>query len=400
MNKLYLALGLAAAAAVAGWYFWPKGQAGMQSMGGAPEVSVVTIKAEPLVVTKDLPGRTSAVRVAEIRPQVTGIITKRFFEEGGEVEQGQQLYQIDPAPYQAAYNSARANLQKADANLKSVEAKASRYGELIKIGGISQQEFDDVTASLAQARADIAIAKAATATAKINLDYTKVLSPISGRIGQSKVTEGALVNANQAEAIAVVQQLDGIYVDVAQSSEEIMQLRKLRMTETDADGNDTADTASTVRLLVDGKPLAENGELKFSDVTVNPTTGTVLLRVLFPNPTHEILPGMFVHARLEQWKNDQAILVSQKSVLRQADGSVAVWVVEDSDKANMRPISVTEVIGDKWIVTKGLAEGDKVILEGVMKVQPGMAVKAVEAGGPKVPSVPTAATPSSTEATK
>jgi membrane fusion protein (multidrug efflux system) len=385
MKKTYVILGLLGVAGALGAYMWHSksspDMAGM--MGGAPEVSVVTIKPEPLSLTQDLPGRTSAFRVAEIRPQVSGIIVKRFFEEGAEVTEGQQLYQIDAAPYQATYNSARADLAKAEANLKSVEAKAARYGELVKVGGISQQEFDDVTASLAQAKADIAIAKASVATAKINLNYTKVMSPISGRIGQSKVTEGALVNANQADALAVVQQLDKIYVDVSQSSEELLQLKQLHQEGFDDDNDDSqprADKTSAVRLIVDGKARPEEGELKFSDITVNPTTGTVLLRAIFPNPNHDILPGMFVQARLEQWKNDNGILVSQKSVSRGADGSTSVWVVGADNKANIRPVSVTDVMGDKWVVSKGLQAGDKVILEGILKVQPGAEVKAVEEG--------------------
>lgn len=397
MNKLYLYAGLAAAAALAGWYFLHSSRANMAGMmGGTPEVSVVTIKPQAISLTKDLPGRTSAFRVAEIRPQVSGIIIKRLFEEGSEVQEGQQLYQIDPAPYLATYNSARADLSKAEANLKTVEAKASRYEELLKIGGISQQDLDDAQASLAQAKADIAIARAAVATAKINLDYTKVLSPISGRIGQSKVTEGALVNANQADAIAVVQQVDQIYVDVSQSSEELLQLKQLHQEGT---GNDNDNhhpdnqTASKVRLLVDGKARPEEGELKFSDVSVNPTTGTVMLRALFPNPNHDILPGMFVQARLEQWKNDNGILVSQKSVSRQADGSTSVWVIGADNKATPRPISVTEVMGDKWVVSSGLHAGEKVILEGVMKVQPGMEVKAVEATDSPAPAPAAAALP-------
>ncbi|NTU59085.1 MAG: efflux RND transporter periplasmic adaptor subunit [Chlorobiaceae bacterium] len=383
MKRTYI-IAVVLVAVVAGWFLWPKGPTGnRQDMGGKPEVSVVTMKTEPVVLTKDLPGRTSAFRVAEIRPQVSGIITRRFFEEGSMVKQGQQLYQIDSAPYLAALNSARANLNKAEANVKSIEAKASRYGELVKIGGISKQEFDDATASLAQAHADVAIAKAEVSTAKINLDYTKVMAPISGRIGETKVTEGALVNANQSVALAVVQQLDSIYVDVSQSSAEMIQLRRIQQ---DQKVRNSADTAASVQLLVDGKPFGEPGKLKFSDVTVNPTTGTVLLRLLFPNVNHEILPGMFVHARLEQWKDDQAILVSQKSVTRQADGSVSVWVVGTDGKVNPRPITVSEIVGDKWIVSNGLKAGEKVVLEGIMKIQPGMAVKSVEAGNKPIPA--------------
>ncbi len=376
MNKLYLIGGVALAAAAA-WYFWPSA-GGQHMMGGEPEVSIVVIKPEDLSLTKDLPGRTSAFRVAEIRPQVSGIVTKRLFEEGGLVTEGQQLYQIDAAPYQAAYDSAVADLRKAEANVKSVIAKEQRYAELVKIGGVSKQEFDDITASLAQAKADVAIARAALATAKINLDYTKVMSPISGRIGQSKVTEGALVNANQAEALAVVQQLDKIYVDVSQSSEEILRLRQQHMSHS-SDVSGTSEASAPVHLLVDGKVTGEEGTLKFSDISVNPTTGTVQVRVLFPNPKEEILPGMFVHARLEQWRDENAILVPQKSASRQADGSVSVWVVDAEGTVNPRPISTTEAVRDQWLVTNGLKAGEKVVVEGVMKIQPGAKVKTVDA---------------------
>ena len=368
---------------IAGWYLWPKGSSDHhQDSNMKPEVSVVTMKTEPLVLTKELPGRTSAVRMAEIRPQVSGIVTKRFFEEGSLVQQGQQLYQIDPSTYKAACNSAKANLNKAEANVKSVQAKAGRYEELVKIGGVSQQEYDDAKASLAQARADVAIARSEVSTTGINLDYTRVKSPISGRIGQSKVTEGALVNANQPSPLAVVQQLDQIYVDVSQSSGELLQLRQHHQSQVGDSGRESAP----VELLVDGTPKGEPGTLKFSDVTVNPSTGTVLLRILFNNPGNEILPGMFVHARLEQWRDERAILVPQKSVSRNADGSVSVWVVGADGKANPRPIIVTEVVGDRWLLSRGLKAGEKVVYEGIMKIKPGMAVKTIEAALPGVPA--------------
>ena len=382
MKRSYIIAGLLVTL-IAGWYLWPKGSSDhVRDSNVKPEVSVVTIKPEALVLTKELPGRTSAVRMAEIRPQVSGIVTKRFFVEGSLVKQGQQLYQIDPATYQAAFNSAKANLSKAEANVKSVQAKAGRYKELVKIGGVSQQEYDDAKASLTQVRADVAIARSEVSTAGINFDYTKVMSPISGRIGQSKVTEGALVNANQPSPLAVVQQLDQIYVDVSQSSEELIQLRQRHQGQVGDSGAESAP----VQLLVDGKPKGQPGTLKFSDVSVNPSTGTVLLRILFTNPGNEILPGMFVHARLEQWRDDRAILVPQKSVSRNADGSVSVWVVGPDGIANPRPIIVTEVVGDKWLVSSGLKAGEKVVYEGIMKIQPGMAVKTVEAALPPVPA--------------
>ncbi len=382
MKRLSIIAGLLVTLITA-WYLWPKGSSDhLQGLSMKPEVSVVTMKSEPLILAKELPGRTSAVRMAEIRPQVSGIITKRLFVEGSLVQQGQQLYQIDPATYQAAFNSAKANLSKAEANVKSIQAKAGRFEELVKISGVSKQDYDDAKASLAQAKADVAIARSEVSAAGINLDYTRVISPISGRIGQSKVTEGALVNANQQSPLAVVQQLDQIYVDVSQSSEELIQLRQRHQGQV---GNSDSESAP-VQLLVDGKPKGEPGTLKFSDVTVNPSTGTVLLRILFANPGNEILPGMFVHARLEQWRDDHAILVPQKSVSRNADGSVSVWVVGADGKASPRPIIVTEVVGDKWLVSSGLKAGEKVVYEGIMKIQPGMAVKAVESALPPVPA--------------
>ncbi len=383
MKTKTLVLALALAAVAGGTAYWARqhygaeqaqeqAQAGQGGGGHAAEVGVITIQPQSVVFTKDLPGRTSAVRVAEIRPQVSGIIIKRLFDEGSDVTEGQQLYQIDPAPYQAAFESAQADLLKAQANSKSVQAKSARYAELVKIGGISQQEFDDVRANLAQNNADVAIANAALATAKINLNYTKVLSPIAGRIGQSSVTEGALVTANQAAALATVQQMDKIYVDVTQSSEELMRLRR-QFAETAPDA-----AKPSARLLIDGKVFGEPGELQFSDVTVNQTTGTVLLRILFENPNNEILPGLFVHARLEQSRDDAAILVSQKAVTRNADGGTTVWVVGQDNKVSVRSIKVSDAQGDQWRVTEGLQAGDRVVVEGTMKVGPDAVVKPVE----------------------
>ena len=386
MKTRNLVLILALAAIAAGTAYWARqhfsagAESGQQQAGAfgggqhAVEVGVVTIRPQAVTFTKDLPGRSSAVRVAEIRPQVSGIITKRLFEEGSDVTEGQQLYQIDPAPYQAALESAQADLLKAQANIKSVKAKEARYAELVKIGGISQQEFDDVRANLAQNRADVAIAEAALTTARINLDYTKVFSPIAGRIGQSLVTEGALVTANQAAALATVQQIDKIYVDVTQSSEELMRLRR-QFAESGGDA-----VRPTARLLIDGKVFGEPGELQFSDVTVNPTTGTVLLRILFDNPDNAILPGLFVHARLAQSQDDAAILVSQKAVTRNADGSTTVWVVGPDNKAAIRPVVVTDTHGDQWRVAEGLQDGDRVVIEGTQKIGPGSVVNPVEAG--------------------
>lgn len=378
MKMKYLVIALFLALVAAGLVFWfaPKGgQADAQQAQQARppvEVGVVTIAPQAVTFSKDLPGRTSAFRVAEIRPQVSGIILKRQFDEGSEVTEGQPLYQIDPAPYQAAHDSAQADLLKAEANVKSVQAKSSRYAQLVKIGGVSKQDYDDVTASLEQSKADVAIATAALTTAKINLDYTQVFSPIAGRIGQSLVTEGALVTANQAAPLATVQQFDKVYVDVTQSSDELMRLRR-QFASTDANVK-----KPSAHLLIDGQIYGEPGELQFSDVMVNPGTGTVQLRILFSNPQHEILPGLFVHARLEQSHDAAAILVPQQSVSRNADGSVTVWVVGADNKVGIRPITVSDVIGDQWRVTSGLNAGDRVIVAGTMKVQPGAEVKTVE----------------------
>jgi membrane fusion protein (multidrug efflux system) len=378
VKKVFILVVIVSVAAGA-YYYWSHrddGSAASAQAAGAPagrppaEVNVVTIKEQSINFTKDLPGRTSPYKIAEIRPQVNGIITKRLYTEGSVVTEGQQLYQIDPATYEAALNSSRANLMKAEATLKAAQAQFARVKELVKIDAVSKQEFDDANASLDQGKADVAIAKAALVTSQINLDYTKVFSPISGRIGKSFVTEGALVTANQTTALATVQQFDPIYVDVTQSSTELMELRsQLESAE-----------KTPVTLLLDNttKAYEQKGELQFSDVTVDQTTGSVQLRVLFPNPKLDLLPGLFVHARIEQARDPSAILVPQKSITRNADGSVTVWVVGEGDKVSLRPIKVSQAIGDQWLVTEGLKTGDRVIVEGTQKVSPDAIVKPVE----------------------
>lgn len=379
MKKLMICVAVLALAG-GGFYFWHSsaGAEGTEKEAAAApasmpptEVSIVTIAAQTVNFTKDLPGRTSAYRVAEIRPQVSGIIVKRLFEEGSAVTEGQQLYQIDPASYQAAFDSANADLMKAKAGVKAANSKYERNSVLVKSGYASKQTIDDLKASLDQARADVAIAEAAVAAAKINLDYTKVLSPIAGRIGKSLVTEGALVTAGQASALATVQQLDPVYVDVTQSSTELMELRRQL--------NSPEKTPVTLLLEGSAHVYGHKGELQFSDVTVDPTTGSVQLRVLFPNPDQELLPGLFVRARVEQARADGAILVPQKSITRNADGSVTVWLVGEGDKAAVHPVKISQVVGDNWLVTEGLKSGDRVIVEGTQKVAPGAVVKPVEA---------------------
>jgi membrane fusion protein (multidrug efflux system) len=379
MKSKLIVLALIIVAAVAGFVIWQNKNSASASQTqekAVPptEVTVVTIKTESVTFTKDLPGRTSAFRVAEIRPQVSGIITQRLFKEGSNVTAGQQLYQIDPAPFQAAYESAQAELMRAEADLQSAAPRAERYTELVKVGGVSKQEHDDVVTALAQSRAAVAAAKAAVSVAKINLNYTKVFSPISGHIGKSSVTEGALVTANQASALAMVQQLDNIYVDVSQSADEIMKLRRM------VSGDGKLEKSTTVELLIDGSGglYAHKGTMQFSDVTVDETTGMVQLRALFPNPEGELLPGLFVKARVAQAKDDAAILVPQQSTVRSSDGSVSVWVVDESGTVNPRPIVVSDAIGSRWLVTSGLQPGDKVVVEGLQKIRPGAKVNAVE----------------------
>ncbi len=335
------------------------------------EVTVYTVKPQQVVFTKDLAGRTTAYQVAEIRPQVTGIILKRMFTQGSVVKKGQQLYQIDPSTYQAAYDSAAANLAKAQADVKAVEPKLERYSRLVKVGGVSRQTYDDTVASLAQAKALEGVARANLSAAKINLDYTKVFSPISGRIGKSSVTEGALVTANQMTALAVVQNLEQIYVDVNQSSEELMALKK---------GMTNREKDSMVRLFVgkEGLPYDHEGKLLFSDASVDQSTGMVQLRILFPNPDTDLLPGLFVRARVEQSRQDQAIVIPQQCVTRNADTSTSVWVVDSANTVMPRKVTVLRAVKDQWVVSSGLASGDRVVVEGLQKIHAQAKVNPVE----------------------
>ena len=360
------------------YIWWPaqgKGQQEAQrSAARTVEVTVLTLKPETIDLYKDMPGRVQAFKIAEIRPQVSGIVTSRLFKEGSDVKKGLQLYQIDPAPYQAAYDSAAADLQKAEANIESTQAKQARYAELVKIGGVSKQEYDDIVATLQQSKADVAIAKAAVARAEINLGYTKVFSPISGRIGKSSVTEGALVTAEQAMPLAVVQQLDKIYVDVTQSVADLRRMQRF------LENGVLATSQASATLIIEGEsdPYGEQGILQFADVTVDQGTGTVQLRILFENPKIDLLPGLFVKARVTQAQKANALLVPQQAVTRNADGSTTVWRIGDDDKAKIRPITVARVVGDRWLVSEGLSAGDRVVVEGGQKLKPDTAVKTVE----------------------
>ena len=340
-----------------------------------PEVGVVTLKTEPLQITTELPGRTNAFRVAEVRPQVSGIILKRNFTEGSDVVAGVSLYQIDPATYQAAYSSAKGDLAKAEAAAKIAQLTLNRYQKLVGTQYISKQDFDSAQADAQQADAAVLAAKAAVETARINLAYTKVTSPISGRIGKSAVTEGALVQNGQANALATVQQLDPIYVDVTQSSNDFLRLKQ----ELDNVTLKQKDGKAKVDLITqDGISYPQSGSLQFSDVTVDQTTGSITLRAIFPNPNHTLLPGMFVRAKLEEGINPNALLVPQQGVTRNPRGDATAMVVDGDNKVAVRQITASQAIGDKWLVTDGLKAGDKVIITGLQKVKPGAQVKAQE----------------------
>jgi membrane fusion protein, multidrug efflux system len=341
----------------------------------APQVGVVTLKTEPLNVTTELPGRTAAFRIAEVRPQVGGIILKRNFVEGSEIKAGTSLYQIDPATYQAAYNSAKGDLVKAQANAQISRLTVTRYKPLLGTNYISKQDYDTAVATAAQADAAVVSAKAAVESARINLAYTEVTSPISGRIGISSVTEGALVSTGQTNALATVQQLDPIYVDVTQSSNDFLRLKQEL-----ADGSlKQVNGKAQVKLLLDnGKEYSQAGTLEFSDVTVDETTGSITLRAIFPNPNDALLPGMFVRARLDEGVNDNALLVPQQGITRNPRGDATAMVIGADNKVELRTVTTTQAIGDKWVVTDGLKSGDKVIVTGLQKIKPGVQVTAQE----------------------
>jgi membrane fusion protein (multidrug efflux system) len=350
-----------------------------------PEVAVVTVSPERVVLTTELPGRTYAYLAAEIRPQVNGIIQKRLFEEGSDVRAGKVLYEIDPAPYQAAYDNAVAALAKSKANLPPIRLKAERYKELIALKAISQQDFDNADAALKQAEADIELSKAAVESARINLAYTRITAPITGRIGKSNVTVGALVTAGgatqQPTALTTIQQLDPIYVDVPQSTTDLLRLRR-RVEEGHLDHN--GKDQSKVRLILDdGTTYPLEGTLKFRDVTVDSTTGSVTLRVIVPNPKSLLLPGMFLRAVVQEGINNEGILIPQQAVSRDPMGNPVTLIVDGEGKVAERTLTLDRAIGDRWLVTSGLAPGERVIVEGGQKVRPGAAVKVVpfQAGG-------------------
>uniref|UniRef100_I2Q6P1 RND family efflux transporter, MFP subunit n=1 Tax=Desulfovibrio sp. U5L TaxID=596152 RepID=I2Q6P1_9BACT len=348
----------------------PKGQAQRPT----PEVSTVTITPQKVLLSTELSGRTSAFRIAEIRPRVNGLIEKRLFAEGSNVKAGQILYQIDIAPFEAAFNNATAALAEAQAKLPATRSRAERYKDLLRHSALSQQDYDDAASSLNQLLANINSLQASVETARINLGYTKVTAPISGRIGKSSVTDGAIVTAYQATALAAIQQLDPIYVDVPQSTAEMLRIKtRLKQGLVDPEGKDH----NKVSLIQeDGTPYPLEGTLQFSDVSVDPTTGSVIVRLVFPNPDGEILPGMFVKAIIKEGVNNQAILLSQQGVSRDSKGHPFALIVNAENKVERRDLILDRAIGNDWLVTSGLAPGDRVIVEGLQMLRPGTQVKA------------------------
>ena len=345
-------------------------QAEQQQQQQTPTVGVVTLKAEHFLLTNDLPGRTTAYRIAEVRPQVNGILEKRLFEEGAEVEEGQQLYQIDDDVYQAA-------LKSAEASSISTRSLAERYGILVKENAVSQQEYDEARAAGLQAQA-------ALDEARINVRYTKVLAPISGRIGRSAVSEGALVTSGQSQQLATIQQLDPIYVDITQSSREMLNLRRdLEAGRLQKAGDNAAAVTLT---LEDGSIYSEQGKLEFSEVSVDEGTGSVTLRAVFPNPDRLLLPGMFVHAELVAGSKSDAILAPQQGITRTPRGNATALVVNDEDKVESRDVVTERTVGNRWLIRSGLNEGDRLITEGLQYVRAGVSVNVEPAGNVAEPA--------------
>ena len=342
-----------------------------------PEVGVVTVQPQRVAITTELSGRTSAFMVAEVRPQVGGIIQKRVFTEGSEVTAGQVLYRIDPASYQAAYASAKAVQARAGATLIAARLKASRYQDLVKIKAVSQQDNDDAQAALMQSEADVAAAKAAVDTAQINLAYTRVTAPISGWIGRSTVTDGALVTTNQLVALATVQQLGTMYVDVTQSSAEMLKLKQSLASGLLKKGG--ASQARVRLLLEDGSSYPLPGTLKFSEVTVDQSTGSITLRAIFPNPGGLLLPGMYVRAEVAQGTAPAGLLAPQQGISRDEKGLPTAMVVDAQGRAELRSVQTDGAVGNQWLIRDGLKPGDRLIVEGLQKVKPGAVVRAVAA---------------------
>ncbi len=361
-----------------------------------PEVGVVTVQPTTVPVVTELPGRTNAFLVAQVRARVDGIVLRREFTEGSEVKAGQRLYKIDPAPYIAQLNSAKATLAKAQANLVSVTAQASRYKVLVAANAVSKQDYDNAVASEGQAAADVASGKAAVDTAQINVGYTDVVSPVSGQVGISQVTPGAYVQASAATLMSTVQELDPMYVDLTQSSLDGLKLR--RDVQEGRLKTSGPDAATVTLILEDGRTYSEKGKLQFSDVTVDQSTGSVTVRALFQNKDRVLLPGMFVRARIEEGVNDQAILVPQIGVTHDQKGSPTALVVGSDNKVALRQLVTSRTYGSNWVVDSGLNPGDRVIVQGTDKVRPGMDVKTVAAQLPASSDAAAAAAPAASGA--
>lgn len=340
----------------------------------APAVSYVTLETRPVTLTRQLPGRTRAYVVAEVRPQVTGIVEERLFDEGALVTEGQPLYQLDDATYRAAWNSARATLARAKASVEVARLSAARADELIKVDAISQQEYDDATAGLQQAEADVGVAEAQVASTAVQLRYARISSPIDGRIGKSSVTRGALVTADQAEPLTTVQQLDPIYVDLNQSSSELLELRRDLASKMVR----RAEGVPVTILLEDGTEYEYEGELTFADVAVDPMTGSYALRAVVPNPDQLLMPGMYVRAVISNAVLDEGLLVPQQAIARDPMGNASAMVLADDDTVEQRPVETRRAVDDDWLVSEGLRAGDRVIVEGLQKIQPGMQVQGTE----------------------
>ncbi len=342
--------------------------------GGPGQVTVTTLKTEQVGLTRELPGRTQAFLVAEVRPQVNGIVARRLFTEGGVVKAGQALYQLDDASYRAQANTARAQLARAEATAHAARLSARRIGELAKIDAVSQQDLENAVAAQQQADADVGAARASLDAANVTLGYARITAPISGRIGKSTVTQGALVNAGQAEALATVQQLDPIYVDLSQSSAELLQLRR----ELAAGRLQDNQQLPVSILLEDGSTFDHKGTLEFSEVSVDPGTGSFGLRVKVDNPEGVLMPGMYVRAVIGGGVRNDALLVPMQGIARDPKGDTTAMVVGKDGKVEVRPVKVSRALGDKWLVEDGLKAGDKVIVEGLQKIGPGMPVHATE----------------------
>jgi membrane fusion protein (multidrug efflux system) len=341
-----------------------------------PPVSVATIHAKPVSLTSELPGRTSGFGIADVRPQVAGLIQKRLFTEGDDVQAGQELYQIDPAPYKAALDSAEAAVQKARAVVTSARLTVARDRPLVQAFAVSRQDLDNAIATLGQNQADVASALASVETAQINLGYTKVTSPISGRTGRSSVTEGALVTADQTTSLVTVTQLNPIYVDVTQPSTVLLRLkRELKSGQLKSAGGNQAEVHL---VLEDGSDYPQAGRLQFSEVNVDQDTGTVTLRAIFPNDDGLLLPGMFLRERIEEGISTNGLLVPQRAVTHDQQGDPTAFVVDKDNKVEVRVLVADRAIGANWLVTKGIADGDRVIVEGTQKVKPGMVVSPQE----------------------